>query len=110
MPLFDIHNRRIDYLRISITDRCNLSCVYCKPRNETKMLSHFDILTYEEILRLISLAVPLGISKVRVTGGEPLTRRGVINFIAALRHIAGLDDISLTTNGVFLAEMAEDLA
>jgi GTP 3',8-cyclase len=74
------------------------------------MLSHFDILTYEEILRLVSLAVPLGISKVRVTGGEPLTRRGVVNFIAALKHIAGLDDISLTTNGVFLAEMAEDLA
>ncbi|HYA86545.1 MAG TPA: GTP 3',8-cyclase MoaA [Nitrospirota bacterium] len=105
-----MHNRRIDYLRISVTDRCNLSCVYCKPRNETKMLSHFDILTYEEILRLVSIAVPLGISRVRVTGGEPLVRRGIVDFIAALRGIDGLDDISLTTNGVFLAEMAEGLA
>ncbi len=110
MPLIDIHKRRIDYLRISITDRCNLSCVYCKPRSETKMLSHVDILTYEEILRLVSIAVPLGISRVRVTGGEPLARRDVIDFLAALKRVAGLDDISLTTNGVFLANMAEDLA
>ncbi len=110
MPLIDIHKRRIDYLRISVTDRCNLSCVYCKPRSEMKMLSHADILTYEEILRLVSVAVPLGISRVRVTGGEPLTRRGVVDFLAALKRIAGLDDISLTTNGVFLPPMAEDLA
>jgi cyclic pyranopterin phosphate synthase len=110
MPLVDTHNRRIDYLRISVTDRCNLSCVYCKPRNEMKMLSHADILTYEEILRLVSVAVPLGISRVRVTGGEPLARRGIVDFLAALKHIAGLDDISLTTNGVFLADMADDIA
>jgi len=110
MPLIDMHKRRIDYLRISVTDRCNLSCVYCKPRSKMKMLSHADILTYEEILRVVSIAVPLGISRVRVTGGEPLVRRGIVDFIAALKHIAGLDDISLTTNGVFLADMAEDLA
>jgi len=110
MPLIDTHKRRIDYLRISVTDRCNLSCVYCKSRSETKILSHFDILTYEEILRLVSIAVPLGISRVRVTGGEPLVRRGIVDFMAALKGTAGLDDISLTTNGVFLAEMAEDLA
>jgi cyclic pyranopterin phosphate synthase len=110
MPLIDMHKRRIDYLRISVTDRCNLSCVYCKPKRDLKMLSHADILTYEEILRLVSVAVPLGISRVRVTGGEPLARRGVVDFLSALKRIDGLDDISLTTNGVFLADMAEDLA
>ncbi len=110
MPLIDTHNRSIDYLRISVTDRCNLSCVYCKPRSAMKMLGHADILTYEEILRLVSFAVPLGISRVRVTGGEPLVRRGIVDFIASLKRIAGLDDVSLTTNGVFLADLSEDLA
>ena len=90
MPLYDTHKRRIDYLRISVTDRCNLSCVYCKPRAAMKMLSHREILSYEEILRLVSVAVPLGISRVRVTGGEPLVRRGIIDFIASLHTIAGL--------------------
>lgn len=74
------------------------------------MLGHADILTYEEILRLVSFAVPLGISRVRVTGGEPLVRRGIVDFIASLKRIAGLDDVSLTTNGVFLADLSEDLA
>ena len=110
MPLIDTHKRRIDYLRISVTDRCNLSCVYCRPRHETKMLSHADILSYEEMLRLVSVAVPLGISRVRVTGGEPLARRGIVDFLAALKQVPGLDDISLTTNGVFLADMAEEIA
>jgi len=109
MPLQDSHNRRIDYLRISVTDRCNLSCVYCKPQVDMKVLSHRDILTYEEILRLVTVAVPLGISRVRVTGGEPLVRRGIVDFIASLKQYGGLEDISLTTNGVLLEEMAEAL-
>ena len=109
MPLYDPHNRLIDYLRISVTDRCNLSCFYCKPRTGMKMLSHSEILSYEEILRLVALAVPLGISRVRVTGGEPLVRRGIVDFITSLHTIAGLQDISITTNGVLLEEMAEGL-
>ena len=106
MTLIDSHKRRIDYLRISVTDRCNLSCVYCKPRSEMKVLSHQDILTYEEIIRIVSVASPLGISRVRVTGGEPLVRRGIVDFIASLKNIDGIEDISLTTNGVLLEDMA----
>lgn len=109
MEFEDAYKRRIDYLRISITDRCNFSCVYCKPKKEMKVLSHHDILTYEEILRLVNVAAPLGISRVRVTGGEPLVRRGVVPFIASLKNIGGIEDISLTTNGVFLEEKLEAL-
>jgi cyclic pyranopterin phosphate synthase len=109
MPLFDPHKRRIDYLRISVTDRCNLSCVYCRPRAVMKALPHREILSYEEIRRLVALAVRLGITRVRVTGGEPLVRRGIIEFISSLHALEGLEDISLTTNGVLLDELAEDL-
>ncbi|MGE5172979.1 MAG: GTP 3',8-cyclase MoaA [Betaproteobacteria bacterium] len=110
MALVDPHKRRIDYLRISVTDRCNLKCVYCRPRAEMKLLQHRDILTYEEILRLVTVAVPLGITRVRITGGEPLIRRGIVDFIKTLRRYAGIEDISLTTNGVLLEGMAEALA
>jgi cyclic pyranopterin phosphate synthase len=110
MALIDPHKRKIDYLRISVTDRCNLSCVYCKPRAEMKLLEHRDILTYEEILRLVSVAAPLGISRVRITGGEPLIRRGVVDFLAALGRLSGIEDISLTTNGVLLEKMTGALA
>jgi len=109
MPLYDSLNRCIDYLRVSITDRCNLSCVYCKPRARLQMLAHSEILRYEEILRLVSIAVALGIVHVRLTGGEPLIRRGVLDFIAELHKIKGIRDISLTTNGVLLDEMAAGL-
>lgn len=109
MALVDSHNRRIDYLRISVTDRCNLACVYCKSRAEMKVLPHSDILTYEDILRLVAIAAPLGISRVRITGGEPLVRRGIIDFITALARFEGLEDVSLTTNGVLLEKMAADL-
>jgi cyclic pyranopterin phosphate synthase len=109
MLLQDHYQRRIDYLRISVTDRCNLSCFYCRPQAERQTLSHETILSYEEILRMVSVAVPLGISRVRVTGGEPLVRRGIAGFIASLRNIGGIEDISLTTNGVLLEETAEAL-
>jgi len=110
MPLYDPHKRRIDYLRISVTDRCNLSCVYCKPRSGMKVLPHNEILSYEEICRLVALAVPLGITRVRVTGGEPLVRRGIVEFIASLYAQEGLEDVSITTNGVLLEEMADELS
>src|SRR5574341_1275142 len=109
MPLVDSHQRTIDYLRISVTDRCNLACVYCKPRTKMTALAHRDILSYEEILRLVNVAVPLGISRVRVTGGEPLVRRGVVEFIASLKACNGIEDVSLTTNGLLLEETAGDL-
>jgi cyclic pyranopterin phosphate synthase len=109
MPLLDQNNRCIDYLRVSITDRCNLSCLYCKPRTELAKRTHLHILRYEEILRVISVAVPLGITHVRITGGEPLVRRGVVDFVRSLGTIPGIDDISLTTNGVLLAGKAAAL-
>jgi len=104
MPLYDPHKRLIDYLRISVTDRCNLSCFYYKPRTGMKTPPHREILSYEEILRLVALVVPLGISRVRVTGGEPLIRRGIVDFIASLNTLEGIEDISITTNGVLLDE------
>jgi cyclic pyranopterin phosphate synthase len=104
MKLIDPCNRHLNYLRISITDRCNLKCLYCVPRDQIARLSHEDILTYEEILRLVRIGVKLGISKLRVTGGEPLVRKGVYGFLSELSRIDGLADLSLTTNGVTLKD------
>ena len=108
-PLIDAYNRTITYLRISITDRCNLRCVYCMPEEGIDWKPKEEILRYEEILRLVTAAAKRGLKKVRVTGGEPLVRRGVIQFIEALHRVPGLSDISLTTNGVFLKESVRDL-
>ncbi len=107
--LIDTYNRHLNYLRLSVTDRCNLRCVYCMPRNVVPKLSHADILRYEEILRLVRLGSRLGISKVRVTGGEPLVRKGICDFLKALSEIDGLSDISLTTNGIFLKDHIKDI-
>lgn len=107
--LMDRHQRIIEYLRVSITDLCNLRCVYCRPPEGVKLVSHSDILRYEEILRIVKVACGLGIRKIRVTGGEPLVRRDVLDFISRLSATEGLDDLGLTTNGVLLAAMAEDL-
>ncbi len=106
----DGFGRKINYLRVSITDRCNLRCVYCMPEEGVVWLPHDDILRYEEIERIVRVGVGLGIDRVRVTGGEPLVRRGVVEFIGRLAAIQGLQDISLTTNGVNLPEMAGALA
>ncbi len=102
--LVDTYNRHLNYLRVSITDRCNLSCIYCKPDRCVPKLEHKDILSYEEILRLIDIVIPLGITKVRLTGGEPLVRQGVCDFISRLAVLDGLKDVSLTTNGIFLKD------
>jgi len=102
LKLIDNCNRHLNYLRISITDRCNLQCRYCVPQELIPKLSHTDILTYEEILRVVRVATRLGISKVRVTGGEPLVRKGVYDFLQQLVTSEGLKDVSLTTNGVLL--------
>jgi len=107
--LLDPFNRRLNYLRISLTDRCNLRCVYCMPKDGVPKLFHEDILTYEELLRLARLSVRLGIKKIRLTGGEPLIRKNLLDFIVSLKKIPGIQDISLTTNGVLLAEKAQAL-
>ena len=98
----DSYGRTISYLRLSITDRCNLRCRYCKPEKNPDLLAHENILTYEELHRLTRIAVNLGIKKVRVTGGEPLVRKGAISFLSGLVEIPELEDVSLTTNGVLL--------
>jgi len=107
--LIDQFERPVRYFRISITDRCNLQCLYCTPNELIPKLSHRDILSYEEILHLVHIGVKLGISKVRVTGGEPLVRKGVYGFLKALTSIEGLSDVSLTTNGVLIANAMESI-
>ena len=107
--MIDNHNREINYLRVSITDRCNLRCVYCMPKEGVSFLGHEDILSYEEILKIVDAAVKTGVIKVRVTGGEPLVRRGVTDFLSSLRKVEGLRDISLTTNGILLEDYAEEI-
>lgn len=105
-PLVDRENRHLNYLRISITDRCNLRCLYCAPEGRIPKLDHGDILSYEEILRLVTIGTRLGIRKVRITGGEPLVRKGTIELLNRLTRIPELEDVSLTTNGVLLASNA----
>jgi cyclic pyranopterin phosphate synthase len=99
----DRFGHRISYLRVSITDRCNERCTYCMPHELQEWLPRAEILTYEETLRVVRVAAELGVSKVRITGGEPLTRRGVLDFIRELPGIPGLCDIGLSTNGTLLA-------
>lgn len=105
----DAHGRTIDYLRISLTDRCNFRCIYCMPEEGVCSLDHEDILRFEEIERLVHVAAGLGIKSVRLTGGEPLVRKGVAELVADLKAIDGIENISMTTNGVLLPRMAEDL-
>lgn len=107
--MIDRFNRKIEYLRVSLTDRCNLRCQYCMPEFGVAKMKHEDILTLEEILRVIELLAELGISKVRLTGGEPLLRRGIVNLIRDIKSIAGIKQVMLTTNGVLLDKMADDL-
>ncbi len=106
----DNYGREIDYLRISITDRCNLRCRYCMPEEGcTDLIDHGEILSFEEIIRVVRAAAAVGIKKIRLTGGEPLVRRGVADLISKLSHIDGIDEICMTTNGILLAEMADSL-
>jgi cyclic pyranopterin phosphate synthase len=107
--LSDSFQRPINYLRISVTDRCNLRCVYCMPVGGVCLLSHDDILRYEEILTIARAAAELGIDKIRLTGGEPLVRGGLPDLVRMLAGIKTINDISLTTNGTMLARCAEEL-
>lgn len=109
MALFDSIGRTINYLRLSVTDRCNLRCRYCMPEGGIGKVSHGDILSYEELYLIAKTAVASGIDKIRITGGEPLVRKGIIPFLRQLAEIPGLQQLVLTTNGVLLEEMAADL-
>jgi len=105
----DSFGRRIDYLRISVTDRCNLRCVYCMPPDGVAWKAPEEMLTFEEMERFAAAAVGEGISKIRLTGGEPLVRKGIVEHIARLRALTGLEAIALTTNATLLPKMAADL-
>ncbi len=109
MPLTDTHGRNHDYLRISVTDRCNLRCVYCMGDEGIEQLSHSDILSYEEILKVVEAGAELGISKIRITGGEPLVRRGIVDLIRQISSIPGISDLAMTTNGILLSRFAKEL-
>jgi len=107
--MLDRFNRKINYLRISITDRCNLRCEYCMPAEGIKLLDHKDILRFEEIVEFVKIAVNKGIDKIRITGGEPLVRKGVVSFVHEVSQIKGIKDLSMTSNGILLEEFAQPL-
>lgn len=107
--LKDVHGRIIDYMRISLTDRCNFRCIYCMPEDGVTPLCHQDILRFDEILSIVRVAADMGVKRIRLTGGEPLVRKGVVELIDEMNKIPGIRDISLTTNGVLLPKMADDL-
>jgi cyclic pyranopterin phosphate synthase len=109
-PLIDPFQRSINYLRVSVTDRCNLRCVYCMPEEGVPFVPHQEILTLEEIARIIRVAAGMGLRRVRLTGGEPLVRKGIVNLVRWVSQTPGIEDISLTTNAVLLASYAHDLA
>lgn len=109
MELIDTYGRRINYLRLSVTDRCNLRCSYCMPAEGVAKLEHCDLLSYEELFRVASACVGQGIEKIRVTGGEPLVRKGLTEFLKSISGIPGLKELVLTTNGVLLEELAKPL-
>ena len=106
----DRFGRTIEYLRLSVTDRCNLRCRYCMPPGGADFVKHEDMLTYEEILRIIRILAGEGLAKVRLTGGEPTMRKGITGLIKGIHRISGIREIALTTNGLNFADMGSDLA
>lgn len=109
MPIIDQHNRPINYLRLAVTDRCNLRCSYCMPEHGMKFLSKSAILSFEEMLRTVSILAKNGVSKVRITGGEPFVRNNLMDFLWKLSDLEGINEIALTTNGVLTAPYLSDL-
>lgn len=108
--MLDSFNRPITYLRISVTDKCDLRCVYCMPAEGVPLLRHDELLSFEEIVEVARAAVAAGITKVRLTGGEPLVRRGIVTLVSMLATIEGIRDLAMTTNGQQLERYAHDLA
>lgn len=107
--MLDRFNRNISYLRISVTDRCNLRCRYCMPEEGIVLKDHSSILSFNEIVRVVDIAVANGIDKIRLTGGEPLVRKGIVSLVQMISQIKGLKDIAMTTNGILLNEYAQAL-
>jgi len=107
--LIDSYGRNITYLRISVTDKCNLRCTYCMPEEGVDELKHSDLLTFEEIAEFTKCAVSMGITKVRLTGGEPLVRRGIVDLVRMISDIEGIEDLSMTTNAILLKQYAKPL-
>ncbi|MDR1358811.1 MAG: radical SAM protein, partial [Coriobacteriales bacterium] len=106
---FDQHGRTIDYLRISVTDRCNLRCRYCMPEEGVSWKSHDSMLSLEEIAEFVRIAAGEGFKRIRLTGGEPLVRLGIADLVAALDAMPGIESVAMTTNGILLPKMAEQL-
>ena len=104
--MYDSFNRKINYLRISVTDRCNLRCRYCMPAEGVQLLSHDEILRFDEIMEVVDIAVARGVDKIRITGGEPLVRKGVVELIAMIAKLEGVKDLGMTTNGLLLEQYA----
>ena len=109
MQIIDQHNRPINYLRLAVTDRCNLRCSYCMPEFGMKFLHKSALLTFEEMLRLVDILAKMGVNKVRITGGEPFVRNNLMDFLWKLSDIEGINEIALTTNGVLTAPHLKDL-
>lgn len=107
--LVDNHGRPINYLRLAVTDRCNLRCFYCMPEDGLNWLSRTELLSYEELLRISSMLVGMGVSKIRITGGEPFVRRDLMQLLASLSALKGLDELTITTNGVLTAPYVNEL-
>ena len=108
--MLDRFNRTISYLRISVTDRCNLRCRYCMPAGGIEMMKHNEILSFEEIVEVVKVGVSKGINRIRLTGGEPLVRKGIVSLVEMLTKIEGIEEVSMTTNGLLLSEFASGLA
>ncbi|MEO0330831.1 MAG: GTP 3',8-cyclase MoaA, partial [Bacteroidota bacterium] len=109
MPLFDNHGRPINYLRLAVTDRCNLRCFYCMPAEGISYVPKMELLTYEEMERLVRILAEMGISKVRITGGEPFVRRDLVGFLHKLVGVPGIDEVHITTNGVLTTPYVAEL-
>jgi cyclic pyranopterin phosphate synthase len=105
----DGFGRTIDYMRVSVTDKCNLRCIYCMPPEGVEWVPHSEILSFEEMLRICAAAVELGINKFKITGGEPLVRRGLTSFIRSLKRVRGIESVTLTTNALVLGDFLDEI-
>lgn len=108
--MYDRYKRKINYLRVSVTDRCNLRCTYCMPAEGIELINHTDILRFHEITETIKYAVSIGVDKIRITGGEPLVRKGIVDLVDMISKIDGIKDFGMTTNGALLDKFAQQLA
>ncbi|MBN2399351.1 MAG: radical SAM protein [Candidatus Aminicenantes bacterium] len=107
--MFDAYKRQINYLRVSVTDRCNLRCTYCMPEHGIELKRHSDILPYETIVKIVAVSSRLGINKIRLTGGEPLVRKNIAFLVRELKKVTGISEVSLSTNGTLLEGVAAEL-